>query len=652
MPTPDYPPGTAAVGRQRAVNKIISVRDVFNGCPMKLWQMYPDGMLSPPEAGIQELMRAILVRANFVPGVRHVIGWRGLKETFTSVEGWTAKIKRFAGVFGMYFDSNEAVDGWILGRFILSYFPDPQEDLVENFSLQAGAYTQSPDYLSHIRDFLLYPKLCELFHIGIIDLAIKKTPDALILGLESISHQRSVARDGVSLFKEGRKVELIKPGGYDQNFPSYQTALGFFQVLSASFTFNLETPPRYLRHLRGPGKEVAYEAGGRHWQNPADDIHQESLYLGYGKADFKRIIEATTSKKGSFNQDVTWERGKDVLTEYQDALWWNAHQISDYKTLDKKILGIDDRPQLIVLTGFLGSGKTSFLQHFIEYQVQLNRFVAVIQNEIGQTGLDGKLLDHDYALTEIDEGCICCTLVGNLKGAIRRILASFHPDYIVLETTGLANPYNLLDELSELDEWVRFDSITTMVDGLNIEQSIRAYEVVREQIKAADIILLNKTDLLTKNLIGKISGRLKAINSSAPILTTVRGDINPALIYGVDPMDDPVVFTKKISGKDQIQSHHTHERDGFSSYKIPFSGPLEKEDFIGAIQTLPDTVFRVKGIVEFTGDGRPLLFQYVRGRFEFSEFTNPKMSERFLILIGQDIQKEPIHNAFGNCLLY
>jgi G3E family GTPase len=78
---------------------------------------------------------------------------------------------------------------------------------------------------------------------------------------------------------------------------------------------------------------------------------------------------------------------------------------------------------------------------------------------------------------------------------------------------------------------------------------------------------------------------------------------------------------------------------------------LEKEGFIGAIQSLPDTVFRVKGIVEFTENSRPLLFQYVRGRFEFSEFNNPKMSERFLTLIGQDIQKEPIHTAFGNCLL-
>ena len=619
---------------------------------MKLKQPYPHEILSSPEQGIQELMRGFLVRTNFVPGVRHVIGWRGLKQSFSSVEGWTAKIKGFSGVFGMYFNSIEADNEWIVGGFILSYFPEPQEDLVENFSLQAGAYTQRDDYLSHIRDFLLYPQLCTLFNIGIINLGINKSDNGLILGLESISQQRLIAKDGVTLRQEDRMVELIKPGGYDQNFPAYNTALAFYQVLAASFTFNLGEPPAHMRYLRRPGKEVVYEAAGLQWENPSEDAHEESLYLGYGRVGFKNVLEAAASNKGEATQDVTWETAKDIIPEYKDALWWNAHQISDYKTLDKKILGIDDRPQLIVLTGFLGSGKTSFLQHFIQYQVQLNRFVAVIQNEIGETGLDGKLLDHDSMVTEIDEGCVCCTLVGNLKKTIQQILPSFQPDYIVLETTGLANPYNLLDEISELNELVRFDSITTMVDGSNIERTLNAYDVVREQIKAADIILLNKTDLLMESTTKKIGNQLKEINPAAPIFTSVRGDVNPNLLYGVDPLDDPTAEYRKEFQEEKIHDHQSHEHDGLSSYKISFTRPLEKEGFIGAIQTLPHTVFRVKGVVEFMDADQPLLFQYVRGRFEFSEFNNSKLSERFLILIGQDIQKEPINKAFGNCLLY
>ncbi|MGA8179705.1 MAG: GTP-binding protein [Desulfobacterales bacterium] len=592
-------------------------------------------------------MRGILVRTNFVPGVRHVIGWRGLKESFTSVEGWTAKIKSFSGVFGMYYDSIETVDEWMVGRFMLSYFPDPQEDLVENFSLRAGAYTQRADYLSHIRDFLLYPQLCELFNIGIIDLGIENTDHALILGLKSISQQRLIAKDGVILPYEDRMVELIKPGGCDQNFPSYNTASAFYQVLAASFSFNLDEPPAYLRYLRWPGKEIVYDASGRHWEKPSDDSDGESLYLGYGKVDFKKIIDTTINKMVSFKQDIIWEKGRQVIPEYKDALWWKAHQIRDYKTLDKKILGIDDRPQLIVLTGFLGSGKTSFLRHFIEYQVQLNRFVAVIQNEIGDIGLDGKLLDHDYALTEIDEGCICCTLVGNLKIAINQILSSFHPDCIIVETTGLANPYNLLDEISDVEDLVRFDSVTTIIDAMNIEKSLKDYDVARDQIQAADILLLNKRDLVTKGQRTSIHQKLRDIHPTAPMIWTMHGDVNPALIYGVDPQDAEAGH-KDQDSEDASRIRHSHESYGFSSHRISFTRPLDKDLFINGIRSMPPAIFRIKGVVDLADAGNPMLFQYVRGRFEFSEFNNPNVQDRFLIFIGQDLQKDLIDSFFGD----
>ncbi len=615
----------------------------------KLKQLGPNEILSSPEQGIQELMRGILVRTNFIPGVRHVIGWRGLKETFTSVEGWTAKIKDMSGVFGMYFEALDSVQDWLIAKFVLLYFPDPQEDLVELFSLQAGAYTQREDYLPHIREFLFYPQLCELFNIGIIELGISKGGDALILGLESVSRQRLIAIDGVSLLREGRLVELIQPGGYDQNFPSYSTALAFYQVLAASFTFNLEVPPVYMSYLRRPGKDVVYDATGHHWQIPLDDSNEESLYLGYGKASYRNIVETMADKTVPPSNEVNWEIGEAVIPKYKDALWWKAHQLSDYKTLDKKILGVDDRPQLLVLTGFLGSGKTSFLQHFIEYQVQLNRFVAVIQNEIGEIGLDGKLLNDDYAVTEIDEGCICCTLVGNLKNAIRQILSNFHPDYIVCETTGVANPYNLLDEISEIEEWVRFDSITTMVDGLNVVQSLKDYDVVADQIKAADILLLNKRDFLTDLRLQEIRQKLKKINPTAPIIATLQGDINPTLIYGVDPQDEAIINHQKKNQGETHQIRQSHEHDGLSSYKISFTEPINKKRFINAIEATPHLIFRIKGIIEFKGTEKPMLFQYVGGRYEFSEFNNPNMSDRFLTLIGQDIEKDSIDSIFEEC---
>jgi G3E family GTPase len=616
---------------------------------MNLTKLHPSDINSSPETGIQELMRDFLVRTNFVPGVRHVIGWRGLKDSSSDVVCWTAKIKGSSGVFGIYFDKLEEVFEWMSGRFRLNYFPDPDEQLVELFSLQAGLYAQQDNYLANVRNFLSQPQFCDLFNIAEISLSVKLTGNALILGLESISRQRVIAKDGIFLSQNGETVELVAPGGYEQDFPSFNTALAFYNVLAASFTFNLEYPPVYLTHISKTGSEAIYDATGHYWNVPSEDSQEEYLYIGYGRADFDGYMKYTMKNGKTTRKTLAWNAGDERPAEYKDALWWKAHQIKDYKTLDKKILGIDDRPQLIVLTGFLGSGKTSFLQHFIEYQVQLNRFVAVIQNEIGEIGLDGKLLDHDYALTEIDEGCICCTLVGNLKNAIHQILSSFHPDCIVLETTGLANPYNLLDEISEVEDLVRFDSVTTMIDAMNIEKTLADYDVARDQIKAADILLVNKTDLVTKGQRISIYQKLRDIQPAAPMISTVHGDVNPALIYGVDPQDTETGH-KDQNSKNAGYLGHSHESCGFSSHRISFAKPLDRELFIDGIRSMPPAVFRIKGVVDLADTGKPMLFQYVRGRFELSEFNNPNVQDRFLIFIGQYLQKDLIDAYFGDRL--
>jgi G3E family GTPase len=614
---------------------------------MKLKDFFPTNLRSSPEQGLQELMRGFLIRTNFVPGVRHVIGWRGLKETFTSVEGWTAKIKGFSGVFGMYFDACVPLGDWLNATFALLYFPDPQEELVEYCSLQAGAITQQEDYLLHVRDFLRHPQLCALFSIGIIKLGINTADNALMVGLESISHQRVIVRDGVSLSQEGRTVTIIQPGDYDQNFPSYATAVAFFHVLAASLAFNLEEPPTYMKYTRRPGKEIIYDASGRHWENPSGDAHEESLSLGFGRTLFETSTKANGNLMPSSDRDVAWETGTAIPPEYQDALWWQAHQISDYKTIDKKILGIDDRPQLIILTGYLGAGKTSFLQHFIEYQNQNNRFVAVIQNEIGAVGLDGKLLDHDYAVTEIDEGCVCCTMVGNVKKALHQILSKFHPDHIILETTGLANPFNLLEELSEVEDLVKFDSVTTVVDGVNIDRILSESDIGRDQIKAADIILLNKKDLLTAPEYAAVEETIRTINPIAPLLATHHGDINPALLYGGDSVD-----TADLKNRDADNpGHHTHLHEGMDTHKITFHHPVARDNLTTALDAFADRVFRIKGVLDFKDELAPRLVQFVAGRYEFSAFNKHDMTERFLVFIGQNLDKDAIEARFKSLVL-
>jgi G3E family GTPase len=613
---------------------------------MDIRYLHPGELLALPDTGIQELMRIFIMRTNFVPGIRHVMGWRGLKDSSHDIVGWTARIKDYSGIYGIYFAACHSFDKWVQGQFALCYFPDPNEELVEVCSLQAVALTQRDDYFTQVRDFLKYPDLVNLFTIARIDLCAHESGEALLIGLESLSRQCTVARDGISVICNGQPIELVAPGGYDRNFPSYNTALAFFRVYAASVTFNLNEQPVYLLQMHHKGEEIVYTTKGEVRKRESDSVQNRWLYLGYGVTPHKIADELIVSGNTSGTIDISWRKGDKPVSEYGEELWWHAHTVTDYKTLDKRALGIDERPQLIVVTGFLGSGKTTFIRNFIEYHLQHNRFVAVIQNEIGEASIDGTLLDHDYSVVEIDEGCVCCTLIGSLKRGIYQILSQFQPDYIIVETTGLANPFNLMEELSEVEDIVKFDSVTTVVDGINVEETVQKYDIACRQIEAADLILLNKNDLLTEERGDVIIRKLRNINRKAPIISVDHGHINPALLYGINPQEYLERQVLPENRESPHETHYSHEHDGLQSITIYFPMPVERDLFFETIASFQPALFRVKGIIDFRDDTTPYLFQYVNGRSAVSEFNNPGMRQRFLTLIGQDIPTKKIRDTF------
>ena len=601
---------------------------------MLLRQVVQGEICSRPEASIQELMRAILVRANLVPVVRYAMGWRGLRQSVAASEWWTAKIAGAAGVFGLVFDGVAPASDWLRGRFLLHYFPDPNESQVERCSLQAAALTQVPDYLQQVGAFASYPEFSRVFAIGRISLAVASTEEGLALELEALSTERTIAEDGVLLARNGEMVLMIDPGGRDQDFPALEVASGFFNILAASVTFNLGRSPVYMDERRFPAAEIVYDRAGATRSVVAADLGKLRLRLGYGRGRFEDLEQADEDSSLPATYILRWHAGEAPPLNYLDRLWWRAHQMDEIKTIDKKILGVDERPPLIILTGFLGSGKTSFLQHYIEYQTQRNRFVAVIQNEIGEVGLDGKLLD--YTVTEIDEGCVCCTLVGNLKRAVQGILGTFSPDSIILETSGLANPKNLLDELGELDEWVRFDSTVTVVDALNFETNVEDYVIATDQITAADLLLLNKSDLVGEARLRALHQRLRQLNPHAPVVMSRRGDVNPAMIFEVDFGLRAQNQRSLALGPDGDQpSDHTHVDDHLRSRTIRLPKTLDRQAFLRAVRSLPSSIFRVKGIIELSDPREVLLFQYVAGRYDMSPFSDDRMRDRFLTVVGK-----------------
>ena len=341
---------------------------------MEFRELIPIEVSEDPENGIQHLMRSFVVRTNFVPAVRQVIGWRGLRHCAARIDAWTAKIQTFKGVFALYFDTVEVEADWIRGRYTLGYFPDPDEDLVDSLAVAAVTYTQRDDYFEMVRNFLFYPDFAALFHVGAVQLNISPGNDALHLGLETVTRQRTIARDGVAIQQGDRIVDLIAPEGYDQDFPSYEVAVGFFRVLAASLSFCIEQAPVYICEERYPGTDFSYDSEGNSWETPSGESDRVHVLLGYGNGNFGPKPDRPTLRQ--FN---VWKSPDEATPEYRDALWWNAHKLLNRTAVDRKLVGIDERPQLIIVTGFLGSGKTTFLQRFIEYQIGLSRFVAVIQ---------------------------------------------------------------------------------------------------------------------------------------------------------------------------------------------------------------------------------------------------------------------------------
>jgi G3E family GTPase len=333
--------------------------------------------------------------------------------------------------------------------------------------------------------------------------------------------------------------------------------------------------------------------------------------------------------------ELFWTAPAPLPDDYAEAPWRSPDVPGAANSLDKRTMGITERPRLIVLTGFLGSGKTTFLTRFIEEQAARNGFVAVVQNEIGKKGLDGSLLGQSYAVTEVDEGCVCCTLAGSLRSALTGILGEFQPDFVVLETTGLANPANLLAEIVDLADMLDFASVTTLLDAACAPRALAEFEVARNQVQLADILILNKTDLADEEALHDLEARLRELNPTAELHRTVHGDIPSSVLYGVN-------FRKSLRRPAPLlapMGHHaTHGDAGIENAIIEWDGPLDRQAFRNGVDAFPREILRAKGVVRFRDSDAPEVFQYVPGYHALTPAKDIRDSG-FLVIIGQNASR-------------
>ena len=181
-----------------------------------------------------------------------------------------------------------------------------------------------------------------------------------------------------------------------------------------------------------------------------------------------------------------------------------------------------------ILTGFLGSGKTTLLNRILSEEH--GKRIAVIENEFGEVGIDQALvIDADEEIFEMSNGCICCTVRGDLIRVLGNLMKRREKfDYVLVETTGLADPGPVAQTFfmdDEIAEEFSLDGIVTLVDAAHIEQQLGRSDESTEQVAFADILVLNKTDLVSDEALDNVESRLREMNRMARVVRTQRGNV-------------------------------------------------------------------------------------------------------------------------------
>ncbi len=328
-----------------------------------------------------------------------------------------------------------------------------------------------------------------------------------------------------------------------------------------------------------------------------------------------------------------------------------------------------------ILSGFLGAGKTTLLNHILSNQQGVK--TAVLVNEFGEIGIDHDLIvTTNDDMVELSNGCICCSINDELKEAVERILERPQKmDYIVVETTGLADPLPVAMTFgaSELRDSTRLDSIITMIDAENFNDDLLHTQVGRSQVIYGDILLLNKCDLVSKERLETVEKKLRDIKTDARIIHSVQGEVPLALLLSVGLFETD----KVVNASDHDHSHHDHDHDhshhdhdhshhghhdhgahpdhqaieGFTSLSFESNGPFSLRKFQYFLDNqLPQEVFRSKGILWFQESERRHVFHLTGKRFSIndSDWTGERKNQ--IVMIGRDINHDSLRQQLQNCV--
>ncbi|WP_445302140.1 CobW family GTP-binding protein [Microcoleus sp. LAD1_D3] len=331
-----------------------------------------------------------------------------------------------------------------------------------------------------------------------------------------------------------------------------------------------------------------------------------------------------------------------------------------------------------IITGFLGSGKTTVLNHILNNCHDLK--VAVLVNEFGDINIDSQLLvSMDEDMVELSNGCICCTINDGLVDAVFRVLErGDRINYMVIETTGVADPLPIILTFlgTELRELTRLDSIITVVDAETFTPNHFDSEAALQQIAYGDITILNKTDLASSEKVKELEDYIGIVKVGARILHSQHGQVPLPLILDVGYNNSTQyadLIQSEIQQTEQEHHHHHHhhhhddhthhphehhhhhsahlDNDGFVSISFESDRPFDVKKFEMFLQEqLPKNVFRAKGILWLTESHLRHVFQLSGPRFDLQgeEWRTPPKNQ--LVFIGRNLNADELRQQLTDCI--
>ncbi len=562
------------------------------------------------------IMGAVLTAVHLDRRSARALGFRGIRPSGTDLPAWTCRIASAEPVFGLVFEGEKLEDGILAGSFAAYVFPSPESTLLDTFPLEAMHLAMSPGYEEMVRSLSRNAESLGAFRLGTVILKAAADGTGAAFGLKANARLRCVSLDGICVpGTEENPDWLVGPGTYETDVPAYALLLPFFSAIAASMEAVL-------------GK-TSKEGTGQ----------SETLALTIRT----RKIPVTGFDKNGAVRDLAGRM------EHEIELWAAMGSISvpgrSVQHLPMRHKARKDEtglPVLHILTGFLGAGKTTFLRQWLDYLHGRERYTGVIQNELGQIGLDAALMHKETMVEQLDAGCVCCSLSDSIRPGLERLIHAMPAEQFILETSGVANPDNIMAAMNDLCDLVEPGLVITVADAMALSRGQdKLSGIYLSQVQHADVLVVSKADLLDEAELENLTYTLRSLNSQALILQAKYG----AIAFG----ELDAFYSAWLDGKKGALPSHarrlgtlaelvTHQKEGYEARVLPLDRPLTEEAVRAIIRQAGPGLVRAKGIADIVADDGetvPVTVQYASGRLAWEKA--PESDERYLVLIGTGI---------------